>query len=74
MNTPKRYVKKPVVITAYQTDTVVEIPTREGVMTASPGDWIITGVEGEQYPCKDSIFQKTYYLHPEEEAHGTTKA
>jgi len=24
------------------------------------GDWIITGVHGEQYPCKDEIFQVTY--------------
>lgn len=29
-------------------------------MTASPGDWIITGVNGEQYPCKPDIFNKTY--------------
>lgn len=28
-------------------------------MTASPGDWIITGVNGEQYPCKPDIFNKT---------------
>lgn len=29
-------------------------------MSASPGDWIITGVNGEQYPCKPDIFNKTY--------------
>ena len=38
----------------------MEISTPEGTMTARPGDWIIKGVEGELYPCKDSIFQKTY--------------
>lgn len=37
-----------------------EIETLEGVMTAQVGDWIITGVAGEKYPCKDSIFQATY--------------
>lgn len=26
----------------------------------TPGDWIITGVNGEQYPCKPDIFAKTY--------------
>ena len=36
------------------------IPTREGVMTADPGDWIIKGVEGEIYPCKPDIFEATY--------------
>lgn len=25
-----------------------------------PGDWIITGVRGEKYPCKDEIFRQTY--------------
>lgn len=38
----------------------VVIPTLEGAMTASEGDWIIRGVKGELYPCKDEIFQLTY--------------
>ena len=33
-------------------------------MTALPGDWVIRGVNGEFYPCKDDIFRKTY--EPEE--------
>ncbi len=36
------------------------IPTPEGEMTVTPGDWIITGVNGEHYPCKPDIFAKTY--------------
>lgn len=36
------------------------IYTLEGKMTASPGDYIIRGVEGEYYPCKPDIFDKTY--------------
>lgn len=36
------------------------IETLEGVMTASPGDWIIRGVNGEFYPCKPDIFEKSY--------------
>lgn len=38
----------------------VHIPTLEGTMLASPGDWIIKGVNGEFYPCKPDIFEKTY--------------
>jgi hypothetical protein len=29
-------------------------------MKGNIGDWLITGVNGEQYPCKDDIFKKTY--------------
>ena len=36
------------------------IPTREGDHLASPGDWIIKGVQGEFYPCKPDIFAATY--------------
>lgn len=36
------------------------IPTLEGTMKAMPGDWIIKGVNGEFYPCKPDIFEKTY--------------
>ena len=38
----------------------LEIPTLEGVMIASLGDWIIKGVQGEFYPCKPDIFEQTY--------------
>jgi hypothetical protein len=36
------------------------VHTLEGAMSVSPGDWIITGVNGEVYSCKDNIFRKTY--------------
>lgn len=39
---------------------VIEILTFEGLMTASLGDWIIKGVQGEFYPCKPDIFEATY--------------
>jgi hypothetical protein len=38
----------------------LNIKTMEGVMQASPSDWIIRGVKGEIYPCKDDIFRMTY--------------
>lgn len=36
------------------------IPTLEGEMRADPYDYIIKGVNGEFYPCKPDIFEKTY--------------
>jgi hypothetical protein len=36
------------------------IRTLEGRMTATKGDYIIKGVQGEFYPCKPDIFDQTY--------------
>lgn len=55
-----KYQKKPIIIEAYQTKEEKTIHTLEGDMKASIGDYIITGVNGEQYPCKPDIFTKTY--------------
>ena len=38
----------------------LKIPTLEGVMTASVGDYIIKGVHGEFYLCEPDIFKETY--------------
>jgi hypothetical protein len=56
----RKFRKLPVEISAFQTQDAMDIMTLEGIMHASPGDWIITGVKGETYPCKDEIFQLTY--------------
>lgn len=45
------------------TDTLkrkLMIMTLEGNMSAEIGDYIIKGVNGEFYPCKPDIFEKTY--------------
>jgi hypothetical protein len=55
-----KFRKRPVVVEAYQTDKEMIIHTLEGDMRANVGDWIITGLRGEQYPCKPDIFEKTY--------------
>lgn len=36
------------------------IDTLEGGHIVCPGDWVITGVKGEKYPCKPDIFEATY--------------
>jgi len=79
-----KYVKKPVVIDAFQFEkdcdypdwvdfTIVrriadpsgetyklEIHTIGGIMTANWGDWIIKGIKGEFYPCRNDIFETIY--------------
>ena len=36
------------------------IPTLEGDIKCSKGDYVIKGIQGEYYPCKPDIFEKTY--------------
>jgi hypothetical protein len=36
------------------------IQTLEGMFVVIPGDWIITGIKGERYPCRQDIFEATY--------------
>lgn len=36
------------------------LPTKEGLMSVNTGDWIATGIDGEHWAIKDSIFRKTY--------------
>ena len=61
-----KYRKKPVVIDAYITNIPLIIHTLEGNMRADVGDYIITGVNGEKYPCKPDIFKKTYDIIKED--------
>ena len=80
-----KYRKKPIVIEAEQwhvgdpaidgmlyngADGFYYIATLEGLMRVSNGDWIITGVKGEHYPCKPDIFEATYELVNDAEVAG----
>lgn len=42
------------------TVVALEIHTLEGRMIANIGDWVIKGVKGEFYPCRNDIFEATY--------------
>ncbi len=44
------------------------IETLEGPLHVQSGDWIITGIQGEKYPCKPDIFLATYEAVQEEAA------
>jgi len=39
---------------------IIVVHALGGDVIAEEGDWIVRGVEGEFYPCKDSIFRATY--------------
>ena len=44
----------------HENDDCYLIPTLEGTMKFKRGDMLITGVQGEIYPCKPDIFEATY--------------
>lgn len=46
-------------------DGGVVIHTLEGDMIGDVGDWMIRGVKGELYPCKNDIFEASYSAVPE---------
>ena len=52
--------RKPVVVVAERLAEPVVVETLEGNIQANAGDWLIRGVRGELYPCKDDIFRHTY--------------
>lgn len=37
------------------------VDTKEGQMAGKPGDYLMTGVEGERYIIDRVIFEKTYH-------------
>jgi len=55
-----KFRKKPVVIDAIQMEKEFVVDTMEGQMKGKAGDYLITGVRGEQYPCDKEIFEETY--------------
>jgi len=55
-----KFRKKPVTIEAEQLTEEIVVYTLEGDMRGNIGDWLIAGVKGEQYVCRDDIFKMTY--------------
>ena len=55
-----KFVKKPIEVEAIRLTERIEIETLEGTMIGNQGDWLITGMNGEKYPCKHEIFVHIY--------------
>ena len=56
----KKIVHKPNKLVAYETKEEQYLVTLNGIVKTNAGDWIITGVNGEQYPCDPEIFKQLY--------------
>src|SRR3989304_5984035 len=56
------YRKKPIVIKAMKMPMRFTVKTMEGEMKGKEGDYLVTGIKGEQYPCDASIFEESYDL------------
>lgn len=39
----------------------IEVVTHHGLAQAEKGDWVVKGVDGEFYPCRPDVFEKTYH-------------
>ena len=55
------FIKKPIPIEAVQQTEPFKTQTLEGELEGKAGDYLVTGVDGEQYPVDREIFEKTYY-------------
>nr|DAS35663.1 MAG TPA: PGDYG protein [Caudoviricetes sp.] len=55
----QKFIKKPTVVEAYQTNKEVIIQTWDGPKKASIGDWIVI-LRGEQYPYKPDVFERIF--------------
>lgn len=54
--------KKPIPIKCFQMNEEFEIETMEGLMKGKKGDWLMVGINGEMYPCDNTIFEQTYTI------------
>ena len=55
-----KFRKKPIILEAVRLSSQVVLQTLEGEMRGERGDWLVTGVEGEQHIVKDRIFRQIY--------------
>ena len=56
--------KKPVIVHATQLNFPegFEVTTKEGKLRGKPRDYLMFGIDGEKYPCDQSIFERTYEI------------
>ena len=69
-----RRFRKTAIVEAVQLPFAFVVETLEGTHHGNPGDWLMRGVEGELYPCKESVFEKTYEEVEQEREQGNAGA
>ncbi len=47
-------------VSAWRTETDVQLMTLEGPAVAKPGDWIVRADDGSTWPVPDPVFRATY--------------
>ena len=52
--------RKTATVDAVQLEMKFAVQTEEGVMRGNPGDYLCIGIDGERWPVKKEIFEKTY--------------
>ncbi|WP_096435103.1 hypothetical protein [Alteribacter populi] len=57
-----RYKRRPVEVDAVKITRAISIETTGNTMKGNPGDYLITEVNGEQYPCNAELFEQEYEL------------
>ena len=55
-----RYRKRPIIVEAIPLIHRILIETGSGTLVGRPGDWLVHGVNGSQYPCSADVFRETY--------------
>ncbi len=55
-----RYRKRPIIVEAIPLIHRTSIETGSGTLVGQPGDWLVHGINGSQYPCASDIFGKTH--------------
>lgn len=54
--------KRPIVVQCKQINEEFMVQTLEGPLRGKPYDYLMQGIDGELYPCDQSIFDRTYTL------------
>lgn len=56
----RKFRKRPVIISAVQIREAFTVETLEGTHLATPGSWLLQGIQGEFYAVRPDIFAQTY--------------
>ena len=70
----KKCRKRPIIVKAVQINEPFKVKSLEGEVEGKAGDYVIQGVEGENYICDQAIFNKTYdFVNVDEEIESLVK-
>ena len=65
-----KVIKKPILIKALKMSTDFFVDTPEGRVLGKAGDYLLIGIKGERYPCREDIFKESYDVVRQVKAQG----